>query len=188
LIGGSCGTAVEAAITVASELTEDEMVVVLLPDSGRGYLSKIFNDDWMTNYGFLAKEAPTLAEVLVAKASDIPPLVHLQPEETLERAIAVMDEYSISQVVIAQGNLPLAAAEVKGVLYRSDLKAIEDSLDQECSQLMKAPLQITGVGESIAAVKDILEKGQKLLVFEDGRPMGIVSHSDIIAYLDQVGS
>ena len=55
LIGGSCGTAVNAALTVAGELTEDDMVVVLLPDSGRGYLSKIFNDDWMTTYGFLSK-------------------------------------------------------------------------------------------------------------------------------------
>ncbi len=187
LIGGSCGTAVEAAITVASELTEDEMVVVLLPDSGRGYLSKIFNDDWMTNYGFLTKEAPTVGEVLATKPTNTSPLVHLQPEDTVERAIAVMEEHSISQVIIAQGELPLSAAEVKGVVNRSDLKGLDNSLDQECAQLMRLPLQITGVGESIAKVKNILEEGHKLLVFEDGRPVGIISHSDIIAYLDQVG-
>ena len=83
LIGGSCGTAVEAAIAVASELTEKEKVVVLLPDSGRGYLSKIYNDEWMTDYGFLSKESPNLGEVLASKSSKIPPLIHLQPQDTL---------------------------------------------------------------------------------------------------------
>ena len=188
LIGGSCGTAVEAAIRVASELTEDEMVVVLLPDSGRGYLSKIFNDKWMTNYGFLTKKAPTVGEALAAKASNVPPLVHLQPEDTAETAIAVMEEHSISQVIIAQGALPLSAAEVKGLVNRSDLKGLDNSLDQECAQLIRLPLQITGIGESISTVKHILEEGHKLLVFEDGRPVGIISNSDILAYLDQVGS
>ena len=141
----------------------------------------------MTNYGFLTKEAPTVGEVLATKPTNTSPLVHLQPEDTVERAIAVMEEHSISQVIIAQGELPLSAAEVKGVVNRSDLKGLDNFLDQECAQLMRLPLQITGVGESIAKVKNILEEGHKLLVFEDGRPVGIISHSDIIAYLDQVG-
>ena len=141
----------------------------------------------MTNYGFLTKEAPTVGEALAAKASNIPPLVHLQPEDTVETAIAVMEEHSISQVIIAQGDLPLSAAEVKGLVNRSDLKGLDNSLDQECAQLMRLPLQITGVGESISTVKHVLEEGHKLLVFEDGRPVGIISNSDILAYLDQVG-
>src|SRR6185295_15076358 len=53
LIGGSCGTAVHAALVVGRELGPDDLVVVLLPDSGRNYLSKIFDDRWMTDYGFL---------------------------------------------------------------------------------------------------------------------------------------
>ncbi|HJM28021.1 MAG: cystathionine beta-synthase [Acidimicrobiales bacterium] len=190
LIGGSCGTAVDAAITVASELTGDEMVVVLLPDSGRGYLSKIFNDQWMTNYGFISREAPTLREVLDSKTSGIPPIVHLQLEDTVERAIATMREFSISQVLIAQGPLPLSAAEVKGVISEMQIQGLtsdDNAYQKKCSQVMKPPLQFVGVGESITTVKQTLKEGKKLLVLEDGRPIGIVSYADVIAYLDQEG-
>lgn len=186
LIGGSCGTAVEAAITVASELTKDEMVVVLLPDSGRGYLSKIFNDDWMTNHGFLTQEAPTLGEVLASKSTDIPPIVYLQPEDTVAEAIAAMSEYSISQVVIAQGSLPLSAAEIKGAINESQLNEIASDRE-ECGGVMSHPLQFAGIGTSISTVQEVLSAGQKLLIFKEGRPVGVVSHSDVIAYLNETG-
>src|SRR5690606_22468702 len=77
LVGGSCGMAVVAALKAAKDLPEDAVVVVILPDSGRGYLSKIFNDDWMTSYGFLssAKEE-TVGDVLAAKTGPLPDLVH----------------------------------------------------------------------------------------------------------------
>jgi len=191
LIGGSCGTAVEAAIAVASELTEKEMVVVLLPDSGRGYLSKIYNDEWMTDYGFLSKESPNLGEVLASKSSKIPPLIHLQPQDTLGKAIETMHQYSVSQVIVAQGNLPLSAAEVKGVISKAgmpDGSLLESSLNNKCLDWMEPSLQNVGVGESISTVEQLLEKGKKLLVFKDGQPFGIVSYSDVAAYFDQLGS
>ena len=191
LIGGSCGTAVEAAIAVASELTEKEMVVVLLPDSGRGYLSKIYNDEWMTDYGFLSKESPNLGEVLASKSSKIPPLIHLQPQDTLGKAIETMHQHSVSKVIVAQGNLPLSAAEVKGVISKAgipDGSLLESSLNNKCVDWMEPSLQNVGVGESISTVEQFLEEGKKLLVFKDGQPFGIVSYSDVAAYFDQLGS
>ncbi|MCZ9336414.1 pyridoxal-phosphate dependent enzyme, partial [Streptomyces sp. TRM76130] len=85
LVGGSCGMAVVAALRVAERLTEDDVVVVLLPDSGRGYLSKIFNDEWMADYGFLDDSGPSarVGDVLGHKEGDsIPSLVHMHPDET----------------------------------------------------------------------------------------------------------
>jgi cystathionine beta-synthase len=75
LIGGSCGTAVAAALQVASECGPDDLVVVLVPDSGRLYLSKVFNDDWMASYGFIASESPVVGDILAARDSEMPPLV-----------------------------------------------------------------------------------------------------------------
>src|SRR5258705_6432563 len=95
LVGGSCGMAVAAALRVARAAGPDAVVVVLLPDGGRGYLSKIFNDDWMARYGFLrtADENPTVADVLIGKDGRVPQMVHVHPNETVRDAIDYMREY-----------------------------------------------------------------------------------------------
>ena len=77
LIGGSCGTAVQAALEVAAERGPDDLVVVLLPDSGRGYLSRVFNDDWMASFGFLQSPGSTVGDVLAARGAELPPLVYV---------------------------------------------------------------------------------------------------------------
>jgi cystathionine beta-synthase len=89
LVGGSCGMAVAAALKVARAAGPDDVVVVLLPDGGRGYLSKIFNDGWMARYGFLrtAAELPTVADVLVGKDGGLPQMVHVHPNQTVRDAI-----------------------------------------------------------------------------------------------------
>src|SRR3954471_13298905 len=89
LVGGSCGMAVVAALEVARRAGPDDVVVVLLPDGGRGYLSKIFNDGWMARYGFLATNdgSPTVATMLANKGGATPPLVHVHPTETVRDAI-----------------------------------------------------------------------------------------------------
>jgi cystathionine beta-synthase len=91
LVGGSCGMAVVAALEVAKDLRPDDVVVVLLPDSGRGYLTKIFNDRWMASYGFVAADVEaTVADVLRGKSGDLPALVHTHPNETVRDAIEIM--------------------------------------------------------------------------------------------------
>ena len=97
LVGGSCGLAVAAGLRLAEELTEDDIMVILLPDSGRGYLSKIYNDEWMADYGFLRAddEQPSVGDVLRSKSAEIPELVHVHPEETVGSAIAILREYGV---------------------------------------------------------------------------------------------
>src|SRR5690606_9998547 len=102
LVGGSCGLAVVAALKAAASAGPDDVVVVLLPDGGRGYLGKIFNDEWMADYGFLAAETEeaTAGQVLAAKDDTLPEFVHTHPHETVGTAVAIMREYGVSQLPV----------------------------------------------------------------------------------------
>ena len=126
LVGGSCGMAVVAALRAAKDLPADAVVVVLLPDSGRGYMSKIFNDDWMSSYGFMrAVNQTTVGEVLHQKAGDLPALVHTHPTETVRDAIEILHEYSVSQMPVVKAEPPVMAGEVAGsVSERALLEAL----------------------------------------------------------------
>ena len=190
LIGGSCGTAVDAAITVASELSEEDLVVVLLPDSGRGYLSKIFNDEWMTQYGFLSDEGPTIQEIIDGRTSEVPNIVYVQPDDTVTKAIDLIQQYNLSRIIVAQGNLPLSAAEIKGTIDETQLqiRSFEKGfLEMKCSEVMGPRMNFVGSGESIRSVLFKLEHDQTLIVVDKGRPLAVISASDILSYLQKSG-
>lgn len=126
LVGGSCGMAVAAALEVAKDLTADDVLVVLLPDGGRGYLSKIFSDSWMASYGFLAKDdSATVGDVLRAKGGELPALVHTHPSETVRDAVEILHEYSVSQMPVVNAEPPVMAGEVAGSVSE---KALLDKL------------------------------------------------------------
>ena len=189
LVGGSCGLAAAAALRLAEELTADDLVVVLLPDSGRGYLSKIFNDEWMADYGFLTPDhsQPTVGEVLHRKGTDLPPLVHVHPEETVGSAIAILREYAVSQMPVVKHEPPVMAAEVVGaVLDRQLLDAVfadRAALDQPLGRHMAEPLPMVGSGEPLPVAMSALETASALLVLDDGKPVGIITRSDLLGFL-----
>jgi cystathionine beta-synthase len=189
LVGGSCGLAVAAAVRQATELTVDDVVVVLLPDSGRGYLSKIYNDEWMADYGFLVPDdsQPTVGEVLRRKGSDLPELVHVHPQETVGSAIAILREYGVSQMPVVQQEPPVMAAEVVGAVHERDLLdavfADRAALDRTLADRMSAPLPTVGSGEALAVAMAVLENASAMLVLDDGKPVGILTRSDLLGYL-----
>src|SRR5205823_1156490 len=111
LIGGSGGTAVAAALEVAKDLGPAHLVVVLIPDSGRGYLSKVFDDEWMAGLGFVQSTGRTVADIIVARGGEVPPLVYVHPDDSVRRAVNLMRGHGVSQLPVAKGELPLAAAE-----------------------------------------------------------------------------
>ena len=193
LVGGSCGLAVAAALRLATELTADDVVVVLLPDSGRGYLSKIYNDEWMTDYGFLVPDGsqPTVGEVLRRKGSDLPELVHVHPQETVGSAIAILREYGVSQMPVVQQEPPVMAAEVVGAVHERDLLdavfADRAVLDRPLADHMSAPLPTVGSGEALTVAVAVLEVASAMLVLDDGRPVGILTRSDLLAFLAHGG-
>ncbi len=189
LVGGSCGLAAAAALRLAEELTEDDVVVVLLPDSGRGYLSKIYNDEWMADYGFLTPDStqPTVGDVLHRKGSSLPELVHVHPQETVGSAIAILREYGVSQMPVVKEEPPVMAAEVVGsVVERELLDAVfadRAALEAPLSQHMSGSLPTVGAGEDLQVAMAALEAASAMLVLDDGKPVGIVTRSDLLGFL-----
>ncbi|MEU5691605.1 cystathionine beta-synthase [Actinosynnema sp. NPDC020468] len=189
LVGGSCGMAVVAALRVAEDLGPDDVVVVLLPDGGRGYLSSVFNDQWMAQYGFLSPDTSgaTVGDVLRRKDGTMPDLVHGHPNETVADAVSIMREYGVSQLPVVNAEPPVMAAEVAGAVNERDLldalftgKAqLTDRLDRHLSP----KLPTIGAGESITAVMDALASADGALVLDDGKPQGVVTRQDILGFL-----
>jgi cystathionine beta-synthase len=190
LVGGSCGMAAAAAIRLAKRLGPDDVVVVLLPDGGRGYLSKVFNDDWMASYGFLPPEhsGATVGDVLRRKgAGMMPDLVHGHPTETVADAVAILREFGVSQMPVVNAEPPVMAAEVVGAVNERDLlealftgkAALADRLDNH----MSPPLPTIGAGEQVSAAMSALSTADGALVLVDGKPAGVVTRQDLLGFL-----
>jgi cystathionine beta-synthase len=189
LVGGSCGMAVVAALQVAATAGPDDVVVVLLPDGGRGYLSKIFNDDWMADYGFLttSSDEGLVRDVLARKGESLPKFVHAHPHESVGTAIATMREYSVSQLPVMNEEPPVMAAEVVGSIVERDLR---DALyhgkltsDDLVSQHMSAPLPMIGSGEPVSMAVEALKSADAAVVLEEGKPAGLLTRQDLLAFL-----
>jgi cystathionine beta-synthase len=189
LVGGSCGMAVAAALRVAERATGDDVVVVLLPDGGRGYLGKIFNDRWMADYGFLgaAGGGGTVGELLEAKSGSTPSLVHTHPNETVREAINILREYGVSQMPVVKAEPPVTAGEVVGAVEeRTLLDALftgKAKLSHRVERHMSGPLPIIGSGEAVSAAVEALGTADALLVHVDGKPAGVVTRQDVLGHL-----
>jgi cystathionine beta-synthase len=189
LTGGSCGLAVVAALRAAATAAPGSVIVVLLPDGGRGYLSKVFNDDWMADYGFLdaGSAEPTVADVLTLKGpSSLPALVHVHPDETVAAAVALLREYDVSQLPVVRSEPPLMAAEVAGSIAERDLL---DGLlagrvrpDDLVGDHMSPPLPLIGAGEQATAAAAALEGAGAALVHVEGKPTAILTRQDLLAF------
>jgi cystathionine beta-synthase len=188
LVGGSCGMAVVAALRAAERLTRDDVVVVLLPDGGRGYLNKIFSDKWMADYGFLdATSGETVGELLHTKSGETPTLVHTHPSETVRDAIDILREYGVSQLPVVRAEPPVTAGEVVGsVDEKALLDALFDgraSLSDRVERHMSPPLPIIGSGEPVRAAVTALGSADALIVHVDGKPAGVVTRQDVLGHL-----
>jgi cystathionine beta-synthase len=189
LVGGSCGMAAVAALRVAAAAKPGDLVVVLLPDSGRGYLSKIFNDDWMADYGFLMTggAVETVGQVLSRKGAQLPEFVHVHPSETVREAIDILREYGVSQMPVVKEEPPVMAAEVIGsVVERDLLDALFDGrarLADPLERHMSRPLPMVGAGEPVSAAVSALHDADAAVVLDDGKPRGIVTRQDLLGFL-----
>lgn len=193
LVGGSSGMAAYAAVQLAHELDgtpegEDAVIVVLLPDSGRGYLTKVFNDEWLGQYGFLAPSSEqTVGEVLRGKDGRLPDLVHTHPSETIAEAVHILQEYGVSQMPVVRAEPPVVAAEVAGSVSERDmLDALftgRARLTDRVEDHMSAPLPTIGASTAAAEAVHVLEEADALLVQEDGKPVGVLTRQDLLRHL-----
>ena len=198
LVGGSAGTAIWAALQVGQEAGHDAVIVVVIPDSGRGYLSKLYDDGWMADHGFLrsgGSAADTVSELLGHKyrngTPSLPPLVHVHPNETVREAISILREYGVSQVPVVKAEPPLALAEVVGTVTEHDLLtrlvSTPESSDARVDAVMAPPLPMVGTGEAVEVAAARLAEHTAVLVVDGGHPMGILTRSDLLDFLSGAG-
>ena len=194
LVGGSCGMAAVAALKVA-EREPDSLVVVLLPDGGRGYMSKIFNDAWMSSYGFLrtplddSRPTPTVGDVLRGKSGALPTLVHTHPSETVRDAFGILRDYGVSQMPVVGAEPPVMAGEVAGsVSERELLSAVFEgraNLADAVALHMSPPLPLLGAGELVSTAAQALRDADAVMVVEGGKPIGVITRHDLLGFLSE---
>ena len=188
LVGGSGGMAVVAALRAAERLTADDVVVVLLPDGGRGYLSKIFSDRWMASYGFVEGHVgATVGDVLRGKSGRMPDLVHTHPSETVRDAIEILREYEVSQMPVVRAEPPVVLGEVAGSVTERDLlEAVfsgRATMADPVEKHMCSPLPLVGVGEPVEIARKSLHNVGALMVVEDGKPVGVLTRHDLLGFV-----
>ncbi|MFC8179028.1 MULTISPECIES: cystathionine beta-synthase [Nocardiaceae] len=195
LVGGSCGMAAVGALRIAEREGPDALVVVLLPDGGRGYLAKIFNDDWMSSYGFLRSrldgktDEPSVGDVLRGKSGALPDLVHTHPSETVRDAIEILREYGVSQMPVVGAEPPVMAGEVAGsVTERELLSAVFEgraALADPVAKHMSEPFPLIGAGENVSDATKALGETDALMVVEEGKPVGVITRHDLLGFLSK---
>ncbi|HET6275546.1 MAG TPA: cystathionine beta-synthase [Candidatus Cybelea sp.] len=183
LVGGSSGTAAVAAVKLATTLPASAIVVVILPDSGRGYMSKIFNDEWMIANGFLAdsKRHATVGDVLRSK-TPVPPLIRVQHDDTVKTALDLLRQYEISQIPVMRGHEQVGSVNDIGVMQSVFDHA--DILHQPVSDVMGRPFPALEQSEAIErAYKLLTLANPAIVVTDDGEPIGVLARQDIISFL-----
>ncbi len=188
LLGGSCGTAVAAGLQVAKTLGPDDLMIVLTPDSGRGYLSKVFNDDYLARLGFIECDTSTCVNAVVgAKGEYDSELIYVNPETPVREAVELMRSKGVSQVPVAKNEPPFALAEVSGSVSELQLMnamyADESVLDKPVEMVMAPGLPTIGIGQSIQTAVELFEQANALLVIDGGRPRTVISHTDVLEFL-----
>jgi cystathionine beta-synthase len=187
LSGGSSGTALAAALKYAQRLKEPKDIVVILPDTGRNYLSKQFSDQWMQENGFwqdAVQRTVRLADVLAIKTSGLQSLISVQPSERLRRAIQLFQTYQISQLPVIDGT------KVVGSLNEASImKVLHDGVDvnnQTISVVMGKPLPTLDIYADVnEAYRLMLGGNPAVIVTRHGTPIGLVSRFDVIETLSQ---
>jgi cystathionine beta-synthase len=193
LVGGSAGSTVWAALEVARKLGRGTRVLSVLPDSGRSYLSKFYDDAWMLQYGFLERTAPppTVEEVLRFKRGEdheVPDLVTIESHKKVGAAIDVMQRYSISQLPVVRQEPADSLADVIGSLLERELLdrvfKNPDALQEDVAVAMSPPLAAVDVGDSLDQVyADLSGRSSAVVVAAGGRPAAILTRSDLLEYL-----
>jgi cystathionine beta-synthase len=191
LVGGSTGTAMWAALQLAKEWDASKTIVVLFPDTGRGYLSKVFNDDWMRENGFLDRlpRAARVRDLLAHVGRELPALVTVPASTSVRQAIVLLQQYSISQLPVSRDTTELSTVHslVGSIQERSLLERLfsqPDALDQPVERIMDRPFPLVDVNEEVErVVPALLANNTAVLAEENGRPVGLITRADLLEFL-----
>ena len=192
LVGGSTGSTAWAGLEIAKKLGADARVLMMFPDSGRSYLSKFYDDNWMMQYGFLERSTPPPAveEVLRfrRKGHEVPDLITIGSHEKVGAAIDVMQQYGISQLVVVRSEPVDSLADIVGSLQERELLERvfrnADALNEDVAVAMQPPLRAVDADASVNEVYEGLSGGSgAVVVASGGRPTGILTRSDLLEFL-----
>jgi len=190
LVGGSSGSTIAGALRYAAGLEPGSRILTVLPDSGRSYLSKFLDDNWMIEHGFLERgaPAPTVRELLRAKPGETPPFVTISAHQKVSEAIDVMERYSISQLpVVRDGDISSLTDVIGSLQDRALLDLVfknADSIHEDVAVAMQGPLTTVDADESVDEIVTALTGGVNAVVVADkGMPVGVVTRSDLLEYL-----
>lgn len=193
LVGGSCGSTAWAGLQLARELGPGSRILMTFPDGGRSYLSKLHDDEWMAQYGFLERSAPqpTVREVLAFRHGQhetLPELVTIGASKKLGAAIDLMQQYSISQLPVVRQEPPESVNDVigslqeRGVLERVFRNA--DAMSEDVAVAMQPPFGIADVSDTLDRVfQDLSGRREAVLVADGARPVAILTRSDLLEFL-----
>ena len=187
LVGESCGTAMVAALEVARDYGEDATIVVLLPDTGRNYLSKLYSDTWMLQTGMLDRpESIRVEQVLAAKGADLPPLITVPAHGKVRQAVDLLREHSISQAPVVREEGVGVAGFVGAIQDRALLDRIfrdPDALQADVAQVMGAPIPIVAFDAPVEDAYQTLQREPAVLVAKGDQALGILTRSDLLEFL-----
>jgi cystathionine beta-synthase len=193
LVGGSGGTTVWAALEIAKRFGRDATILTMIPDSGRSYLSKFYDDNWMLEHGFVERRAPapTVSELLRSKRLeeiDVPALITIAAHQKVGEAIDVMQRYSISQLPVVRDGEVQSLADVIGSLQDRDLLdrvfKNPDALHEDVATAMQPPLAAVESDVTLDEVFATLTgRTNALVIASKGKPIGVLTRSDLLDYL-----
>jgi cystathionine beta-synthase len=197
LAGGSCGTALVAALTIARELTESgegagKVLVVLLPDSGRSYLSKLYNDEWMRVNNLLPTTGAVtrVADLLEGHrhGPDRPAVVVARTTQRVGEAIATLQEFGISQMPVSEDADGDAVAGLVGSISEKALldRAYRDPtiVERTVGEVMEKALPLVDASATLDEAFALLTGGAPAVVAIRGeQPAGVVTKLDLLEYL-----
>ena len=193
LVGGSGGTSVWAMLEVAKRFGPGAQILTMIPDSGRSYMSKFYDDNYMLEHGFLERRAPVprVEEVLRAKrgqGGDVPAFVSIGSHQKVSEAIDVMMRYSISQLPVARDGDVESLTDIVGSLQDRDLLdrvfKNPDALHDDVAAAMQPPLAAVDAQDSLDEVFSTLSGGvPAVVVASGGKPEGVLTRSDLLEYL-----
>jgi len=187
LVGGSSGTAMFAALKVARELPDDALIVVIFPDTGRNYLSKLYSDSWLLQYGFLERpEIVRVEEILAAKHGTVPPLVTISAHEKVRQAVDRLQEYGISQAPVVRQESADVTAFVGSIRERTLLDRIfrdPDSLQADVAEAMAPPLPMVEFDDPMEVAFSELQNATAVVVAKQGEALGILTRADLLEFL-----
>jgi cystathionine beta-synthase len=179
--------AVFAALTVARDLDQDTTIVVLLPDTGRNYLSKLYSDAWMRQYGFLeGPEVVTVERVLSAKGHDLPPVITVAPHDRVRQAVDVLQRHGISQAPVVREPTSDVAGVVGSIRDRELLERVfrdPDALQADVASVMAPPIPVVEWDASVDDAFTELERASAVLVAKAGQILGVLTRSDLLDFL-----